>query len=55
MLGVCSDEDTLKVKGPPVLNENERAEIMRHCKWVDEVIVGTPYTISLETLDKYNC
>ena len=28
---------------------------MRHCKWIDEVIEGTPYTISVDTLDEYNC
>ena len=39
--GVNSDEDLLKNKGPTILNQEERAEILRHCKFVDEVVVGT--------------
>ena len=39
--GVNSDADLLVNKGPTILNENERAEILRHCKFVDEVVVGT--------------
>ena len=28
---------------------------MRACKWVDEVAEGTEYTVTLETLARYNC
>lgn len=33
----------------------ERAEIIRSCKWVDEVYEDTEYTTTLATLDRYNC
>lgn len=39
--GVNSDEDLLINKGPTILNVEERSEILRHCKFVDEVVVGT--------------
>lgn len=55
ILGVNSDEDVIKIKGPPVLNQKERADIMRSCKYVDEVVEGTPYEVTVEILDKYNC
>jgi len=35
--GVNSDEDILMVKGPTILNVHERSEILKHCKFVDEV------------------
>lgn len=41
VVGVNSDHDLMINKGPTILNENERAEILRHCKFVDEVVVGT--------------
>ena len=55
MVGVCSDSDVLKAKGPTVYTEMERADRIRECKWVHEVIVGVPYTPTVETLDMYNC
>ena len=36
--GVNSDADIKLVKGPPILNDAERVEIMKHCKFVDEVV-----------------
>ena len=55
VLGVNSDADLLKTKGPTIMNNRERNEIMRHCKFVDEVIEETPYTPSLQFLDDINC
>ena len=37
VVGVISDEEVEKAKGPPVLTWDERADIIRACKWVDEV------------------
>lgn len=55
MVGVNSDADIIKNKGPPVLNCKERADILRACKWIDEVQENTEYTVSVATLDRYNC
>lgn len=55
IVGVCSDSDVLKAKGPTVYTEMERADMIRECKWVHEVIVGVPYTVTVSSLDKYNC
>jgi len=55
VVGVCSDEDLIRTKGPSVLNCKERAEILRHCKFADEVVAGTPYTPTFEVLKSVNC
>nr|XP_002742026.1 PREDICTED: ethanolamine-phosphate cytidylyltransferase-like [Saccoglossus kowalevskii] len=55
MVGVHSDEEVTRHKGPPVMNEQERYRMVRAIKWVDEVIEDAPYVTTLETLDKYNC
>eukprot|EP01126_Amoeba_proteus_P053168 TRINITY_DN6469_c0_g2_i14.p1 TRINITY_DN6469_c0_g2~~TRINITY_DN6469_c0_g2_i14.p1 ORF type:complete len:348 (+),score=43.23 TRINITY_DN6469_c0_g2_i14:129-1172(+) len=55
IVGVHSDADIFKNKGPPVMNEQERYAAVRACKWVDEVVEGAPYVTSLEFLDKYDC
>ena len=36
------------------MTENERCDILRHCKWVDEVICPCPWVISLDFLKKHN-
>lgn len=54
-MGVNSDAEILKNKGPAVLSCKERADILRACKWIDEVYEDTEYTVKLETLDRYNC
>ncbi|CEP00809.1 hypothetical protein PBRA_008121 [Plasmodiophora brassicae] len=53
--GVHSDAEITRQKGPPVMNDDERLEAVRACKWVDEVVFDTPYTPSLQLLDKLNC
>jgi ethanolamine-phosphate cytidylyltransferase len=55
VVGVHTDEEIRKHKGPPVMNEQERYKMVRACKWVDEVVEGAPYVTTLETLDQYNC
>ena len=53
--GVNSDDDLLKTKGPTIMNIKERHELMKHCKFVDEVIEDTPYSPSLQFLEDINC
>jgi len=55
IVGVHSDEEITKHKGPPVFNEEERYKMVRGIKWVDEVVENAPYVTTLETLDKYDC
>jgi ethanolamine-phosphate cytidylyltransferase len=42
-------------KGPTIFNGDERAEIVRRCKFVDEVIPDTPYTPTTELMDSLKC
>lgn len=53
IVGVHSDEDIRRHKGPPVMPEQARYDAVRACKWVDEVVEGSPYVTTLEILDQY--
>lgn len=55
LVGVHSDAEVTKHKGPPVYTEEERYKMVRAIKWVDEVIEDAPYVTTLETLEKYGC
>ena len=55
IVGVHSDEEITKHKGPPVFNEQERYKMVRGIKWVDEVVENAPYVTTIETLDAYDC
>lgn len=53
--GVNSDDDVRKVKGPTLMDINERGALAGASKWIDEVQKDTPYTPTCATLDNYNC
>ncbi|KAK8942232.1 hypothetical protein KSP40_PGU013841 [Platanthera guangdongensis] len=53
LVGCCNDELTYRYKGKTVMNESERYESLRHCRWVDEVIPDAPWVITKEFLDKH--
>ncbi|KAJ3009111.1 Ethanolamine-phosphate cytidylyltransferase [Thoreauomyces humboldtii] len=55
VVGVHSDAEIEKNKGPTVMNEEERYAAVAGCKWVDEVVKDAPYLTQVELLDKYNC
>ncbi|KAI5181166.1 choline-phosphate cytidylyltransferase [Nematocida sp. AWRm80] len=52
--GVCSDRETHKYKGETVMTMKERAESLRHCKWVDEIIENAPWIITKRFIKKHN-
>ncbi len=54
IVGVSGDQETIEKKGKIVMNERERTDILKHCKWVDEVICPCPWVISLEFLEEHN-
>ncbi len=53
MVGVHTDEEVARHKGPPVFNQAERYRMVRAIKWVDEVVEGAPYVTTVDTLDKH--
>lgn len=53
IVGVTGDGETHKRKGLTVLTGAERAETVRHCKWVDEVIPNCPWVVSPEFLEEH--
>lgn len=56
VVGVNSDIETYAAKGCwPIYTQEERAEIVASCKWVDEVVVGTPYEVTTDLLDTLSC
>jgi ethanolamine-phosphate cytidylyltransferase len=55
VVGVNSDADILLTKGPSILNQKERSEILRHCKFADKVLEGTQYTPTPEFLKEIGC
>ncbi|KAL8437963.1 hypothetical protein ACSSS7_000533 [Eimeria intestinalis] len=53
MAGVASDEETHRLKGQTVQSLEERAETLRHIKWVDEVIAPCPWIITPEFVEEH--
>lgn len=55
VVGVNSDADLLATKGPTIMNCAERTEVLRHCKFIDELVTDVQYVPTFEVLDQYNC
>ncbi|CAH8639890.1 unnamed protein product [Schistosoma rodhaini] len=55
IVGIHSDKEITKHKGPPVFHEKERYRLIRAMKWVDEVVEDAPYFTYVKTLEKYSC
>ena len=53
IVGVTGDTETHKRKGLTVMSAKERAESLRHCRWVDEVIEDCPWVITVEFLERH--
>eukprot|EP01111_Echinosteliopsis_oligospora_P005155 TRINITY_DN1834_c0_g1_i1.p1 TRINITY_DN1834_c0_g1~~TRINITY_DN1834_c0_g1_i1.p1 ORF type:complete len:343 (-),score=108.29 TRINITY_DN1834_c0_g1_i1:75-1103(-) len=54
LVGVCNDQLTHKLKGKTVMADHERAESLRHCRWVDQVIENAPWIVTQDFIDKHN-
>jgi len=53
LVGCCSDELTHSRKGKTVMDEDERYEAIRHCRYVDEVVKNAPWSLDDEFLQKH--
>jgi choline-phosphate cytidylyltransferase len=54
IVGVSGDAETIQKKGKIVMSEKERCDILRHCKWVDEIICPCPWVIKIPFLKENN-
>ncbi|KAI2470181.1 hypothetical protein F4781DRAFT_185616 [Annulohypoxylon bovei var. microspora] len=53
IVGVTTDPDTIRVKGLTVVSSTDRAQVVRGCKYVDEVIQSCEPVLSPEFMDEY--
>ena len=54
IIGVLSDKDVEKYKRKPIFSLEDRSEIIRSCRYVDEVIIDPPFYITEDFLKKHN-
>jgi len=53
MVGVNTDADTHRLKGPTVMTYEERVTSVGHCKWVDELVTDAPWVITKEFIEEH--
>ena len=54
VVGIISDKDCESYKRLPIINENNRVEIIKSLKVVDEVIFPGPLVLTLDFIEKNN-
>eukprot|EP01064_Diplonema_japonicum_P038970 TRINITY_DN9645_c0_g1_i1.p1 TRINITY_DN9645_c0_g1~~TRINITY_DN9645_c0_g1_i1.p1 ORF type:complete len:393 (+),score=89.48 TRINITY_DN9645_c0_g1_i1:62-1240(+) len=52
-VGIHTDEEVQKFKGPPIMSHEERYAAARACKWVSRVIEDAPYVTEVSDIEKY--
>jgi ethanolamine-phosphate cytidylyltransferase len=54
LVGVHDDETLRRIRGPgfPLMNLNERVLSVLSCRYVDEVVIGAPYSVTSDVLEK---
>jgi ethanolamine-phosphate cytidylyltransferase len=51
VVGVHGDDEIERNKALPVMNQDERYSLLRHVRWIDEIVYDVPYSPALATLD----
>jgi len=55
VVGIHTDEEILKNKGPVVMHLDERACAVRACRWTSEVVCDAPYVTEFRVMDAHHC
>ncbi|TBU06738.1 putative ethanolamine-phosphate cytidylyltransferase [Hamiltosporidium tvaerminnensis] len=53
--GVHSTKEISLNKGLPVMTDEERYEVVRACRYVDEIIENAPFVTQLSVIQSHNC
>ena len=54
IVGVHSDKTVESYKRTPIINENDRYELLRNCRLVDEIIENAPIIITKDYIKEHN-
>ena len=52
LVGVFSDDQCEQHNAPLQLAHEDRCEVLRHCRWVDEVVPEAPWVIDEAFIEK---
>ena len=54
VVGVVSDKDCQSYKRLPIINEDDRVELVKNMKTVDEVIFPCPLVVTMDFIKEHN-